>query len=211
MFPEAEYEKRKPKNWLKKMNIVVGGNAHQHAHADQGRAQEYQGESTYPFVAIHGFGQYQFDLWLLPTSGGKIKHGYLQRFNRHALVLMRGDFVHAGGVSQEPRCHMGFYPKPEAGLVHNNTHHYWLEPQFDCTLNPLKEYGPKDCPHIDASFLWQGLNFPFAYPLVSYEKNSMGRVRTVLTYPPHVTNEILSLRKSPERDMTWRTVSCQRF
>ena len=211
IFPPKEYEKRNPQNWMTKMQNVVGGNTYQHPHADQGRHQEYKDEKIFPFVATHGFGMNPFELWLLPTTGGQHKHGFLHKFNAESLILMRGDYVHAGGVQCEPRCHMMFYPKPKAGLVFNNQHHYWLEPDFACNIDALPEVEEGSSTHIDASFLWQGMTIPFAYPLVHYEPNSKGSMRTVLTYPPYVTHDLVGMRKTPEREMTYKTVVVQRF
>jgi hypothetical protein len=42
-------------------------------------------------------------------------HGFLHKFSPESLILMRGAFLHAGGVNGDPRCHMMFYPQPEAG------------------------------------------------------------------------------------------------
>jgi hypothetical protein len=211
IFPENDIHKRKPKNWLSKMQNLVGGNTYQHPHSDQGRPMEYKEETTFPFVATHGFGIYPFELWLLPQASGQHKHGFLHRFKPHALILMRGDFVHAGGASIDPRCHMMFYPKPEAGLVFNHEYHYWLDPNFRCSIDAIPKDEIDDLIHIDASFLWQHNSFPFAYPVVSYVPNSMGSMRTVLTYPPNITADLVSLRKTPEREITWRTVTGQRF
>jgi hypothetical protein len=102
---------------------------------------------------------HEFQLWLLPMNA---KHGILHTFNSHTLVLMRGDFVHAGGVSKMPRCHMQFFPKPNAGFVHGHAHHFWLDPEFRCDI----EHIPEDDNDLEASFLWQGPHFPFAYPVV---------------------------------------------
>jgi hypothetical protein len=211
MFPEKEFLKRNPKNWMKKMQNLVGGNTYQHPHADQGHPFEFKNEQTFPFIATHGFGQFPFQLWLLPTTGGQHKHGFLHLFGPDSLILMRGDFVHAGGVATDPRCHMAFSPKPGAGLVFNHEHHYWLENKFDCSIDALPEDDDDECAHIDASFLWQGLSYPFAYPLAHYEENSKGHMRTVLTYPPYVTRDIVSTRKTAERDLTWVSVNAQRF
>jgi hypothetical protein len=206
MFPEREFQKRNPKNWMKKMQNLVGGNTYQHPHSDQGHPFEYKDEKTFPFI-----GQYPFELWLLPASGGQHKHGFLHHFGPEALILMRGDFVHAGGVAQDPRCHMAFYPKPGAGLVFNNEHHYWLEKKFDCSIDTLPPPKGIALPHIDASFLWQRLTFPFAYPLAHYEDNAHGYIRTVLTYPPQVTTDLISTTKTTQREGTFQSVTAQRF
>ena len=210
IFREDEIHKSNPRNWLTTMQNIVGGNTFQHAHADQGRYQEYKEETTFPFVATHGFGFYPFQLWLLPASkGGKGKHGFLHTFSKTSMLFMRGDFVHAGGVLQDPRCHMEFYPKPKAGLVHNHEHHYWLEEEFASHINNPPNVAQEE--YIKASFLWQGLSFPFAYPSCKLVKNSRGHFRSVLTYPPDLTMDLLSQRKTPQRQMAWSTINCQRF
>jgi hypothetical protein len=211
IFPPKEGDKRKPKNWKTKMQNLVGGNTYQHPHADQGRPGEYKEERTFPFVATHGFGLHEFELWLLPATGGQYKHGFLHRFPSEALILMRGDFVHAGGVVSDPRCHMEFYPKVPAGLVFDHAHHYWLEEDFRCNIDEPPQDEDKALINTDASFLWQGLSFPFAYPVAEYVENTNGKVRTVLTYPPTITEHLISTRKTPERELAMRTVTSQRF
>ena len=54
--PKASKMKKNPTNWMFKMTNVVGGIDYQHPHADQGWGLDYDGETTYPFVATHGFG-----------------------------------------------------------------------------------------------------------------------------------------------------------
>jgi hypothetical protein len=127
------------------------------------------------------------------------------------LVLMRGDFIHAGGVSQAPRCHMEFYPKQKAGLVHGHAYHYWLQKDFDCTIDEPIQHGQHGKVPSKPLFLWQGLAFPFAYPLAHYELNTNGQMRTVLTYPPHITADLVSVRKTAERELTWLSVCTQQF
>ena len=211
IFKDEDYQKRKPNNWLKRMQNVIGGNTYQHAHADQGRHMEYKEQKTFPFVAIHGFGQFAFQLWMLPSSGGKNKHGFLHTFSPTSLVLMRGDFIHAGGVSQAPRCHMEFYPKQKAGLVNGHAYHYWLEEDFDCTIDEPKPHGQHGKVPSEPLFLWHGVTFPFAYPLAHYEPNKNGQMRTVLTYPPQITADLVSVRKTAERELTWLSVCTQQF
>ena len=204
IFKETEYHKNKPENWLKKMQNVVGGIEHQHAHSDQARPHSYRDEKTFPFVATHGFGMHELQLWLLPMNA---KHGILHTFNKAALVLMRGDFVHAGGVSKLPRCHMQFFPKPNAGFVHGHAHHFWLDPEFRCDIKHI----PEDDNDVEATFLWQGPHFPFAYPVASFEKNSIGKERTVLRYPANVTELLISTDKTVDRAAIWRKLSKQHF
>ena len=210
IFQEEEIHKSKPRNWLTTMQNIVGGNTYQHAHADQGRHLEYKDETTFPFVATHGFGFFPFQLWLLPASvGGKAKHGFLHTFSKTSMLFMRGDFTHAGGVLNDPRCHMSFYPKPKAGLVHNHEHHYWLEEEFVSHVNNPTKGDATEL--VKASFLWQGLTFPFAYPMCKMEKNSKGYYRSVLTYPPDLTSHLVSDRKTAERQIAWTSITTQRF
>ena len=206
MFPENEYSKKLPSSWLKKMTNLVGGTEFQHAHADQGRPHAYSQETTFPFVAMHGFGVNSYEMWLLPTN---MKHGFLHKFKPTSLLLMRGDFVHAGGTSKLPRCHMEFFPLEAAGLVHDHTHHYWLEPDFKCDINARS--GDENDTRPETTYLLQGTHFPFAYPRASYERNKKGRMRTVLTYPPHVSKHLLSSYRTEERDAVWEAISKQRF
>jgi hypothetical protein len=204
MFKDSEYHKNKPDNWLKKMQNLMGGHEYQHAHADQARPHSYRDEKTFPFVVTHGFGMNEFQLWLLPMNA---KHGILHTFNMDALVLMRGDFVHAGGICKLPRCHMEFFPKPNAGFVQGHQHHFWLDPDYKCDI-ALKNEEDNE---VEASFLWQGPHFPFAYPVASYAPNSMGKMRTVLNYPADVTELLVSVEKTIERAAVWRKITAQHF
>jgi hypothetical protein len=82
------------------MNNIVGGLEYQHAHADQ------------------GFGIHPFQMWLYPRGKrGKNDYGFLHTMSETSLLLMHGDFVHAGGISWFPRCHMKFFPKVVAGMI----------------------------------------------------------------------------------------------
>jgi hypothetical protein len=202
IFKNDDYDKKSPSNWLTRMQNVVGGTEHQHAHADLGRPHEYRDQDTFPFTAMHGFGVNSYQLWVLPNANADIKYGFLNTFSATSLLLMRGDFVHAGGVSKEPRCHMEFFPLPAAGLVHGHEHHYWLE-----RSHTEMEVGRT----FETSFLWQGPHFPFAYPLASYKSNSMGRMRTVLSYPPDLTMHILSEQKTQVGEQMCRHAADQRF
>ena len=201
LFQRKDAQKRDPKNWLKKMTNLAGGSEYQHAHSDQGRPSQFKDEKTFPFVATHGFGTYPFQLWLLPNAATDIKYGFPHTFKPSNLLLMRGDFVHAGGILKDPRCHMEFYPLPEAGLVHGHTHHYWLQDLR--ARQPARKWS--------TSFLWQGPHFPFAYPFASYTKNSKQQMRTLISYPPEVTQHILQVSRSDAGDETWKQIATQRF
>jgi len=180
--------KKDPKNWTCKMTNLVGGDMYQHAHADQAWPFELEGERTFPFVATHGFGVNPFEMWLLPKSArGKQDYGILHLFPRTALLLMRGDFVHAGGALWYPRCHMKFYPRVDAGLVKKRDDNYWLLPNFKSNLAP--EGTKESTEHV---FLWQHYNFPFAFPHTQRTFNvKEGTVDELVTFPPDVTQRKL--------------------
>jgi hypothetical protein len=180
--------KKDPKNWTCKMNNLVGGDMYQHAHADQAWPFELEGERTFPFVATHGFGVNPFEMWLLPKSArGKQDYGILHLFPRTALLLMRGDFVHAGGALWYPRCHMKFYPRVDAGLVKKRDDNYWLLPNFKSNL--ALEGTKESTEHV---FLWQHYNFPFAFPHTQRTFNvKEGTVDEIVTFPPDVTKRKL--------------------
>ncbi len=91
---------------------------------------------------------------------GKNDYGFLHTLPSTALLLMWGDFIHAGGVSWQPRCHMKFYPRLTAGLVREHALHYWLQPSFQCDIDEEKTEGSQE----ERSFLWQHYAFPFAFP-----------------------------------------------
>jgi hypothetical protein len=185
--------KKDPDNWICKMTNIVGGTQYQHAHADQAWPFELEGERTFPFVATHGFGVDPFEMWLLPKSArGKQEYGILHQLPRTALLLMRGDFVHAGGALWYPRCHMKFYPRVEAGLVKKRQDNYWLLPHFKKDLAP--DTTKKTTEHV---FLWQHYTFPFAFPHSERTFNAhLGVVEELITYPPEVTTRILNRNNS---------------
>jgi hypothetical protein len=81
------------------------------------------------------------------TCSSRQKYGFLHTFKASQMLLMRGDFLHAGVPSAVPRGHLKFYPQPEAG---------WKLP---CTF-----WNRKNSDRI--SFLWQGSYPPCAYPFV---------------------------------------------
>jgi hypothetical protein len=79
-----------PKNWIIEQNVVVGGVDHQHPHCDLGKAGCYHNERIFPFVAVHGFGVNEFQMWLLPSKQ-KRECGFLYQFPKNAILFMRGD------------------------------------------------------------------------------------------------------------------------
>jgi hypothetical protein len=81
------------------------------------------------------------------TYSSRQKYGFLHTFKASQILLMRGDFLHAGMPLTVPRGHMKFYPQPEAG---------WKLP---CTFWNRKNSDRISC-------LWQGAYPPCAYPFV---------------------------------------------
>jgi hypothetical protein len=191
--PKTSRHKTNPANWMYKMTNIVGGLEYQHPHADQGWGMDYEGEPTFPFVATHGFGRYPFEMWLLAKgTRGKNDYGFLHTMKATSLLLMRGDFIHAGGISWHPRCHMKFYPRVAAGLVKGQAQQYWLGPHFQCDLDEEKW---KDS-QVEQSFLWQHYLHPFAYPKVLATFNKVTKqVEDVVKYVPSITHGLMSDEK----------------
>jgi hypothetical protein len=65
-----------PRNWLIAHNVVVGGQDHQHPHCDLGKVGSFATEDVFPFVAVHGFGVNEFQMWLLSMKK-KRDYGFL--------------------------------------------------------------------------------------------------------------------------------------
>jgi uncharacterized protein Usg len=185
--------KKNPQNWMYKMTNIVGGLEYQHAHADQGWGMDFEGEKTFPFVATHGFGEHPFSMWLLPRGNrGKNDYGFLHSLPRTALLLMRGDFIHAGGVSWLPRCHMKFYPRVDAGLVRKHPHHYWLKSSFQCDIDEPVAPDSQD----ERSYLWQHYHFPFAFPSFQHVYNTTTKeVEEIIHYYPEITHGLMDTSK----------------
>ena len=194
IFGKEEQDcKKDPQNWMYKMTNIIGGLEYQHAHADQGWGMEFEGEKLFPFVATHGFGEHPFSMWLLPRGKrGKNDYGYYHTIPRTGLLLMRGDFIHAGGVSWFPRCHMKFYPRASAGLVRNHTHHYWLSDSFQCDIDEPTSKHSQD----ERSYLWQHYAFPFAYPSFQHVFNKTSKVvEEIVRYYPEITLGLMDTSK----------------
>jgi hypothetical protein len=103
---------------------------------------------------------------------------------------MRGDFIHAGGASWLPRCHMKFYPTANAGNVKGHSHHYWLHPDFQCDLDEERS----EFSQVERSFLWQHYSFPFAYPTSTWVYNKeIGDYEEILRYHTDVTQVRLNI------------------
>jgi hypothetical protein len=194
MFPNGKKNnKADPANWMCKMTNMVGGLEYQHPHADQGWGLDYDGEETFPFVATHAFGVNPFQMWLL-TKGkrGKNDYGFLHTMKPSALLLMRGDFIHAGGILWFPRCHMKFYPRLRAGLVKGQTCNYWHRPTFQCDID-----APRTDSDEEKSFLWQHYVFLFAYPKTVHTLNKTSKiVEEVVTYIPGITHGLMDEDKA---------------
>jgi hypothetical protein len=154
---------------------------------------DYEGEETFPFVATHAFGVNPFQMWLLPKgSRGKNDYGFLHTMKPSALLLMRGDFIHAGGIFWFPRCHMKFYPRLRAGLVKGQTCNYWHRPTFQCDIDT-----PRTDSDEEKSFLWQHYVFLFAYPKTVHTLNKTSKiVEEVVTYIPGITHGLMDEDKA---------------
>jgi len=156
-------------NWIAAANVVKGGDNYQHAHCDQGIYDEYNNLDLFPFVALHSFGHESFQLWVLPQPD-KRTYGFLHTFSPKNMVFMRGDFVHAGGVGTNPRGHMEFFPREEAGW--NRTKSWWN----------FKSKGPVP------TYLFQRPTFPFGFPSASPPDPISGDI--FITYPPKLTRNL---------------------
>jgi hypothetical protein len=177
-----------PKNWLLQQNIVWGGIDHQHPHTDQGKAGCFLNEEIFPFVCIHGFGESEFDLWVLPAKK-KREYGFLYTFPPKAMFFMRGDFIHAGGCRDESRAHMLFFPLEKAGWTRSK-YPYWF------SLERYDKWTAKD-----ATYLVQDLRtYPFGFPSFGDELTDGSQT---VTYPPHLTNDLME-------DLCEDDTSCKR-
>ncbi len=96
----------------------MGGVNHQHPHCDQAKAGAFLNKPIFPFVAIHGFGLRDFEVWLLPAKKKQREYGFLAKLNKKSILFMRGDFVHAGSHLQNSRSHLEFFPLQSAGWPH---------------------------------------------------------------------------------------------
>jgi hypothetical protein len=157
-------------NWKAAHNTIKGGEGYQHAHSDQGRYDEFDHLDVFPFAALHAFGQESFKLWVLPQPDRRT-FGFLHTFEPLNMVFMRGDFVHAGAVGNNPRGHMEFFPTLKAG---------WTRP---------RSWWNQKASGIPPTFLFQKPTFPFAYPYASTPDAVTGDV--VLTYPTDLTEKLL--------------------
>ena len=197
--PKDKPQLKNPDNWIRKMTNLVGGTHYQHAHSDQAWPFELEGETTFPFVATHGFGYHPFEMWLLPKSQrGKQEYGIWHTFSPTALLLMRGDFVHAGGAMWHPRCHMKFFPRTSAGLVWGRNDNYWLLPNFKQDISQETTAST-----VEQVFLWQHYNFPFAFPKTERTFNTkLNVVEELIMFPPELTQRLLGSQKGKGRRLS---------
>ena len=165
LFP-AGTEQAKYGNWKARQQQLKGGVNHQHPHCDNAIVNTYANEEVFPFVCIHGFGMEEFSVWLL-TNPFQRSYGFLHKFNAKNMLIMRGDFVHAGAPGTSPRAHLEFFPRESAG---------WTRKKSFWNLKSNKTH---------PTFLWQHPTYPFAYPSVS-EPNDDGDI--VIVYPPQLTS-----------------------
>jgi len=152
-------------NWTAKQTILKGGANIQHPHCDNAVVNSYANLDVFPFVCIHTFGLREFTLWLHPNPMTRA-YGFEHTFHQNNLLLMRGDFVHAGGAGMHARAHMEFFPRETAG---------WQRKKSFWNLKSNK---------VHATFLWQHPTFPFAFPYAS-EPDADGDIN--ITYPPQLT------------------------
>jgi hypothetical protein len=171
-----------PRNWTIAHNVVVGGQDHQHPHCDLGKVGSFAVEEVFPFVAVHGFGVNEFQMWLLPMKK-KRDYGFLYQFPKTAVLFIRGDFSHAGACMQEARGHSVFFPQAEAGW--DEEYPYWHP---SCIEPWLKD---------PAIFLSPDYRSPpFGWPQLSKRTPSGDQI---VTYPADLTHDLLppEKRKKP--------------
>ncbi len=156
-------------NWKARQNVVIGGTNIQHPHSDNAIVNSYAHLDVFPFVGIHGFGVDEFTLWLLPNPLAR-HYGFRHTFGAKNLLLMRGDFVHAGTPGELPRGHIEFFPREAAG---------WTRKRSFWNTKSTK---------IHPTFLWQKPTYPFGFPNAA-EPDIDGDV--VITYPPNLIRNLM--------------------
>ncbi len=167
MFP-AGSDACKSVNWKYAQTILRGGVNYQHPHSDTARVNSYAGLNIFPFVCIHAFGQEGFSMRLgpgLPTRS-------LHRFDAKNMLLMLGDFVHAGAVGTTPRAHMEFFPLEGAGWTRKKS------PWTYTAASQQDKYQP--------TYLWQLPSCPFGYPSVTSPDPKNGNM--LVSYPASTTS-----------------------
>jgi len=177
-------------NWKAKQTILKGGDKYQHPHCDNAIVNSYANLDVFPFVCLHGFGVEAFSLWLLPNPLQR-HYGFEHKFGPKNMLLMRGDFVHAGcpGTSSAPRGHIEFFPREASG---------WSRKKSFWNLKTTK---------IHPTFLWQKPTYPFGYPSAS-DPDINGDV--TITYPPRLTRALrlpLTKKKCKRENIKWERES----
>ncbi len=166
LFP-TDSETSKFANWKATHTVLTGGTNHQHAHCDNAIVNTYANLDVFPFVCIHGFGVSEFGMWLHPSPLAR-QYGCYHTFAANNMLIMRGDFVHAGGPgSANTRGHLDFFPREAAGWTRKRS--FW---------------NMKNVNKIHPTFPWQQPTYPFAYP---YANDPTMDGDTVITYPPSLT------------------------
>ena len=171
LFP-SNSDTAKFHNWKATHTVLTGGTNHQHPHCDNAIVNTYANLDVFPFVCIHGFGVSEFGLWLHPSPLAR-QYGFYHTFAANNMLIMRGDFVHAGGPgSTNTRAHLEFFPREAAGWTRKRS--FW---------------NMKNINKIHPTFLWQQPTYPFAYPNAA-EPTIDGDV--VISYPPSLTKILLT-------------------
>ncbi len=85
---------------LPKMSLSAVKITNAHPHCDQGVPGCFASETIFSFVAIHGFGLSDFQMWILPIKKRR-DYGFLYQFPKTAILFLRGDCPHAGACLQE--------------------------------------------------------------------------------------------------------------
>ena len=164
LFPSLS-DSAKYSNWKATQTILKGGTNIQHPHCDNGIVNTYAALDVFPFVCLHAFGVSEFKVWLLPNPLAR-SYGFEHTFAPKNMLIMRGDFVHAGGPGTSPRGHFEFFPRETAGWARKRS--FW------------NQRGNNIVP----TFLWQHPTYPFGFPNVA-DPDEQGWV--VITYPPSMT------------------------
>ena len=185
LFP-SDSETSKFVNWKATQTVLTGGTNHQHPHSDNAIVNTYANLDVFPFVCIHGFGVSEFGLWLHPSPFSR-QYGFYHKFAAKSMLIMRGDFVHAGGPgSTNTRGHMEFFPRESAGWTRKRS--FW---------------NMKNTSKIQPTFLWQQPTYPFAYPYAA-DPTMDGDI--VITYPPSLSKILLtpySAKQCKKEDMPY--------
>ena len=185
LFP-SDSETSKFANWKASHTVLTGGTNHQHPHCDNAIVNSYANLDVFPFVCIHGFGVSEFGLWLHPSPLAR-QYGFYHTFAAKNMLIMRGDFVHAGGPgSTNTRGHLEFFPREGAGW--NRKRSFWNMKNFH---------------KIHPTFLWQLPTFPFAYPSAA-EPTADGDI--TITYPANLTRTLqlpLSQKQCKKENMAY--------